>query len=491
MELKTTSLSDLSDNQVKFLAKKKLNEDQLQIALAVDAEARRQGVNPEFVWPMVYQESKFKQDAASPKGAIGVMQLIPSTAKGLKVDPNDLGQNISGGISLLKELMDNPKIGNDPYKVLAGYNSSTETRNKFYESGDLADLKDETITHMLKISEYYGGDLPKVSLEKTEQAAAAEPAASAASEAAKAEPTDDEKVGSGGTEPTRLPRALAGIAGAAAGTVAGSGAAIPAAAMRAKYDALQLIDSIPEARAAFKAGKSPSEVLNIALKNVSGGGADLPPPQGPLTGQPAGGRMTQNWIASQDAEGRYTDVGMKARDQAEAHRMKLAAMAAEDKINKIAPEFRADPNRSNLLIPQSAGSGPRGAPSVPIPSAVPMAEKTTIGGHLRNIARNYAPFLKMPVMGGLTGFTAAQGAADVYNRAREGRTGEATASGLGALAGTAAPFVSGALAGPLTVAGAAIPLYLGASDRIRHLQKHPEDYRLQEDEYDAMGNRQR
>jgi hypothetical protein len=490
MELKTTSLSDLSDNQVKFLTKKKLNEDQLQIALAVDAEARRQGVNPEFVWPMVYQESKFQQDAKSPKGAIGVMQLIPSTAKGLKVDPTDVSQNISGGISLLKELMQNPKIGNDPYKILAGYNASTKTRNKFYESGDLADLPDETITHMLKVNEYYGGDLPKVSLTKTEEAAA-EPAAGAASEAAKGKPTDDEKVGAGGVEQPRLPRALTGGVGAAAGVLAGSGAAVPAAAMRAKYDLLQLIDAYPDARAAFKAGKSPSEVLAIALKNVAGGSPDLPPAQGPLTGQPAGGRMTQNWIASQDAEGRYTDVGMKARDQAEAHRMKLAAMAAEDKINQIAPEFRADPNRSNLFIPQSAGSGPRGVSSAPIPSVAPVVETPTVLGQVKNIARNYTPFLKMPVMGGLTGFGLAQGAADVYNRVKEKQPVEATASGLGTLASTAAPFVSGALSGGLGVAGAAIPLYLGASDRIRYLQKHPEEIRLQEDEYDAMGNRLR
>ena len=470
----------------------KLTDKQLEIALKVADAAEKQGLNPNFVLPMVMQESGFNQNAVSPSGAIGVMQLLPSTAKSFKVDPKNIDENIDGGMRLLKELIQNPKIGNDPYKVLAGYNSSTETRNKFYESGDLADLKDETITHMLKISEYYGGDLPKVSLEKTEQAAAAEPAASAASDATTTNPKDNGKVGAGGTEPVRVPRALAGVVGAGAGAVAGSGAAIPAAAMRAKYDALQLIDSIPEARAAFKAGKSPSEVLNIALKNVSSGGADLPPSQGPLTGQPAGGRMTQNWIASQDAEGRYTDVGIKARDQAEAHRMKLAAMAAEDKINKIAPEFRADPNRSNLFIPQSAGSGPRGAPTAPIPSVAPVAETPTVAGHLKNIARNYAPFLKFPVMGGLSGFTAAQGAADVYNRGwRENRPGEATASGLGTVAGTVAPFVSGALAGPLTVAGAAIPLYLGASDRLRHLQKHPEDYRLQEDEYDALGNRQR
>jgi hypothetical protein len=163
MELETSSVSDLSDKQLQFLHTHKISGDRLQIALAIDKEARKQGINPEFVFPMVMQESKFSQDTVSPKGAIGVMQLMEETAKGLKVDPNDLQQNIKGGISLLKELMSNEKIGGDPYKVLAGYNASTETRNKFYESGDLADLPDETIKHMHAIGKFYGGTLPSVS----------------------------------------------------------------------------------------------------------------------------------------------------------------------------------------------------------------------------------------------------------------------------------------------------------------------------------------
>jgi len=129
---KNWDFSGLTDNQLKFIYRHKLNDDQLGNALEIDKEARRQGVNPEFVWPMVMQASRFTSSAESPKGAIGVMQLMPDTAAGLKVDPNDKGQNIKGGISLLKQLIDNPKIGDDPFKVLAGYNASTDTRNKFY-----------------------------------------------------------------------------------------------------------------------------------------------------------------------------------------------------------------------------------------------------------------------------------------------------------------------------------------------------------------------
>jgi hypothetical protein len=154
--------SGLTDNQLKFIYRHKLNDNQIANALLVDKESRLQGVNPEFVWPMVMRESEFRSDALSSAGALGVMQLIPSTAKGLNVDSSDNAQNIRGGVTLLKNLIDNPKIGDDPYKVLAGYNASTNTRNKFYESGNLDVLPDETLKHMNSVAKFYGGELPSV-----------------------------------------------------------------------------------------------------------------------------------------------------------------------------------------------------------------------------------------------------------------------------------------------------------------------------------------
>jgi hypothetical protein len=81
------------------------------------------------------------------------------------------------------------------------------------------------------------------------------------------------------------------------------------------------------------------------------------------------------------------------------------------------------------------------------------------------------------------------GGYDAYTRFRNEDRPGALVSALGTAASTAAPFV--ASAGMLPAAGVAAPLYLMAQDRIKHLQNHPEDYRLQQDEYDAMGNRQR
>ena len=50
------------------------------------------------------KESNFNQAAVGSAGEIGVMQLMPATATGLGVDPTDLNQNVTGGVSLLASL---------------------------------------------------------------------------------------------------------------------------------------------------------------------------------------------------------------------------------------------------------------------------------------------------------------------------------------------------------------------------------------------------
>ena len=103
------------------------------------------------------------------------------------------------------------------------------------------------------------------------------------------------------------------------------------------------------------------------------------------------------------------------------------------------------------------------------------------------------PYLKglagMPVKGAIYGAGTAFGAADAYNRASQGDKTGASVATVGALSPLLAPFI--ASGGVLPAIGGAAPLYLGASDRIKHLQEHPEDYELDTNEYDPMGNRQR
>lgn len=86
--------------------------------------AQRTGMPPEFgtlVQSVAKVESGFDPKAVSPKGAMGVMQLMPSTAKTLGADPKDTRQNIDAGARLLRDLLQ--KYDGDVVKALAAYNA--------------------------------------------------------------------------------------------------------------------------------------------------------------------------------------------------------------------------------------------------------------------------------------------------------------------------------------------------------------------------------
>jgi soluble lytic murein transglycosylase-like protein len=90
----------------------------------VTEAAGRYGLPAIFVHSIAAVESGYRTDAVSPKGAIGIMQLMPETAKLLKADPADPRQNVEAGVRYLSDLL--IKYKDDPYQVrkaLAGYNA--------------------------------------------------------------------------------------------------------------------------------------------------------------------------------------------------------------------------------------------------------------------------------------------------------------------------------------------------------------------------------
>jgi soluble lytic murein transglycosylase-like protein len=90
------------------------------IQAAITAAAQAAGVDPNLALAVANQESGGKQSAVSPAGAIGIFQLMPATAAGLGVNPNDATQNIQGGISYLAQMLN--EFGGDVSKALAAYN---------------------------------------------------------------------------------------------------------------------------------------------------------------------------------------------------------------------------------------------------------------------------------------------------------------------------------------------------------------------------------
>ena len=94
--------------------------------------AERAGLPPEFVHSVARAESGYRSDALSPKGAIGLMQLMPGTAAGLNVDPYDPAQNAEGGAMYLRDLL--LKYENDPHQVskaVAAYNAGPAAVDKY------------------------------------------------------------------------------------------------------------------------------------------------------------------------------------------------------------------------------------------------------------------------------------------------------------------------------------------------------------------------
>jgi soluble lytic murein transglycosylase-like protein len=90
-------------------------------ALAAEA-SRRHGLDPALVQAVVAVESSFRPDAVSPKGAQGLMQLMPPTAASLGVaDPFDAASNLDGGTRHLGALL--TRYNGDLKKALAAYNA--------------------------------------------------------------------------------------------------------------------------------------------------------------------------------------------------------------------------------------------------------------------------------------------------------------------------------------------------------------------------------
>lgn len=83
--------------------------------------AARHNVDPGLVRAVAWQESRFRSEAISPKGAIGIMQLMPGTAAQLGVNPHDPRQNIEGGVAYLRALL--TQFNGDIKLSLAAYNA--------------------------------------------------------------------------------------------------------------------------------------------------------------------------------------------------------------------------------------------------------------------------------------------------------------------------------------------------------------------------------
>lgn len=101
-----------------------------EIENLIEKYSEKNGLDSDFVKAVIKQESGFNPNATSHCGAMGLMQLMPSTAEGLGVtNAYDAEQNIMGGTKYLKGLMD--RFDNNKSLALAAYNAGPNAVKKY------------------------------------------------------------------------------------------------------------------------------------------------------------------------------------------------------------------------------------------------------------------------------------------------------------------------------------------------------------------------
>src|SRR5208283_1078078 len=125
---------------------------QEDIDAAIEQAATRHNVDPSLVRSVVKVESDFNPNAVSRKGAMGLMQLMPSTARSLNVsNPFDPQQNVDAGVRHLRTLLDN--YGGNVQLSLAAYNAGMGAVSR---SAGVPHFR-ETQNYVRRITNLYNG----------------------------------------------------------------------------------------------------------------------------------------------------------------------------------------------------------------------------------------------------------------------------------------------------------------------------------------------
>lgn len=135
---------------------------QTDVDAAVEAAAARHGVDPNLVRAIIKVESNYNPRAVSRKGAMGLMQLMPATARDLNVrNPYDVQQNVDGGVRHIKDLLDN--FGGDVKLTAAAYNAG---QGAVERNGGVPPYA-ETRAYVKRVTALYGNDNSHVSGTRT------------------------------------------------------------------------------------------------------------------------------------------------------------------------------------------------------------------------------------------------------------------------------------------------------------------------------------
>lgn len=479
-----------------------LNEQQLQIAGQIVERAKAEGVDPKLALAIAFRESSlthggFQKDkdgnltfkpTTGTSGEIGLMQIMPSTAKLYGYEPEELqnlDRNLEIGLKILKTHMD--QYG-DPRKAAAAYNS-----------GRVTNLPESTNKYLDAIAAYGGFEPTAAEPGDTEPRPIPLGGGDQGAPVVR-EPSLKEKIEE---QIPRLAGAVAGATGAtslAMGKKAASGAGLLADYMRSQIAARQAPPAMPGAPTMPGTPAAPPSVM-------------AQPPQAPIpSGGPDGGRLVRGQTGTMPynyakAAG-LTDIeAARALDMTKqtggVHDLTTQRREALNRLSGLFPGDRyvENPRFGGLMTPDSSvGRGPRQSftvqapirdvppgtlwgpaapppegtlrqlpPRAPVPTTPPpLSLLDQAIEKLGNIAKGGLRVLSSaPVAGGLGGYGAVMSAEDVMERRKRGDTLGATIAGIGGAGGVLAA-VPHPLPKSVGLAATVMsPLALMALDRMR------------------------
>jgi len=277
-----------------------LDDNQKKIAALVSAKAEELGVDKDLALSMAFAESELRhfnpngKTVMSPKKAVGVMQVMPATAKQYGFNPKDLHdpeKNITAGVTVLKDMLD--KSENDPMIAAAKYNWGPN--HDFFKTGE-GDIPQETKDYLKRIKSYggFGGEAPSSEQTPAEQApppeepievppAAEIPVAQPTAETPKSPEEIQKEEAEGRKDDVLTAAALGGTAGLGAGYVRKQATAVEDRILREE-----------RARAAAARKIAAMEARGAPPKAPG----NLPAPTPPAPEKPAPLKGAQKWVQS-------------------------------------------------------------------------------------------------------------------------------------------------------------------------------------------------
>jgi soluble lytic murein transglycosylase-like protein len=120
----------------------------------IQSAARRHRVSPALIKAVIQAESRFNQSAVSAQGAVGLMQVLPSTARSMGVaSPYEADANIDAGVLYLRQLL--TEFDDDEYLALAAYNCGPDAIRRY---GKLPPYR-ETKSFVARVMRYYQSNI--------------------------------------------------------------------------------------------------------------------------------------------------------------------------------------------------------------------------------------------------------------------------------------------------------------------------------------------